>query len=83
MSRSRSARSICLSPPSVDRDLIRGLVAARARKVLSNLIEEDIVTLLPALAGLVQFPLREGASIFGAHFVTEFAMKQIGGGARR
>jgi Patatin-like phospholipase len=65
-------------PASVDRDLIRGLVAARARKVLSNLIEEDIVTLLPALAGLVQFPLREGASIFGAHFVTEFAMKQIG-----
>jgi len=65
-------------PGAVSRDDLRDLINNRARKLLSNLIEEDIVTLLPALTGLLELPIREGASLFGAQFVTELAMKQIG-----
>jgi hypothetical protein len=64
-------------PAQVSRPDLRGLVSARAQRVLSNLIEEDIVKLLPKLSGVFELPAREVAALFGAHLATEYAMKEI------
>ena len=64
-------------PHDVSLEGLKRLVHTRAKSALGALVDHDLPTLFPALAGMGEVLLREGARDFGAHVAKEWGGGQI------